>query len=179
MMKTANIIGLGASAQHWPGEGFSIGVNDAGKFGHPINWLVVVNHPSKFSKEPDRMATIVNTKPERFFSHTYQWRQYFPSMEHLRLTNLSGKVRKGIYYKSNTSPFVAMSLAFNLVDGLEELVLWGVDFTDHKTYHPGTRHFTREIYEYKLLCQALNKVGVQVYLGAPGSALESFLKVKP
>jgi hypothetical protein len=175
---TAHIVASGETAKHWDGQGFSIGVNDAWKWGHKLNWLVCINHPSKFSNEPERMKIIKNSTPERFFSHTESWRHNFPNMQKIRLTRPYGRLRRGVYYHSSTSPFAAMSVAFNNLDNLKELVLWGVDFQNHKVFHPKSRSHRPEIDAYKRLCEGLNKHGIEIYLGAPGSALESFLKVK-
>lgn len=166
---TCNIIGLGDSAKHWNGSGFSVGCNDAFKWGHKLNHLIVINHPSKFSKEPERFKTIVESKPELFLSHTQAWRQWFPDMQHIRPSKLYGRLRKGTYYSAQTSPFVAMSHAFNL--GAIDIILWGVDMVNHKVFHETSKKQKEEIDNYNRFIKSLSKNGVNVWIGAEGSAL--------
>lgn len=166
---TCNIIACGDSAKHWDGSGFSIGVNDANKWGHKLNHLIVVNHPSKFSIEPGRLKHIIESKPDLFIAHTQAWSQWFPNMQKIKCTRLIGRLRKGIYYHSGTSPFVAISHAFNI--GANEIILWGVDMINHKVYHAKSREQASEVHSYKRLIDSLGRHGVKVYLGAEGSAL--------
>jgi len=164
-----DIVACGSSAKHWNGSGYSIGVNDSFKWGHKINDLIVVNHPGKFSNEPDRFKTIVESKPDRFISHTWMWKAHFPDMIKIHPSKYHVRIRQGNYYSSVTSPFVAISHAFNI--GAKEIVLWGVDFIDHRYYKKGTKEQSREVDNYRRFIQALERHGVKCYLGADGSAL--------
>lgn len=166
-----SIIACGDSAKEWyktPCD-LSVGCNDSAKWGHKLNHLLVVNHPSKFSNEPGRFKHIIESKPDKFFAHSRAWSQWFPNMEFIRPIRLVGRLRKGVYYHSQTSPFVAMSHAFNI--GATEIVLWGVDMRTHKVYHDRSKAQTIEVDRYKRFIAALEKHGVKVYLGAEGSVL--------
>lgn len=68
-----------------------------------------------------------------------------------------------------------MSLAYNM--GATEIVLWGVDFKTHHRYREGQQYFLGEMRQYQTFIQALEKVGVKVYLGAEGSALGKIVPI--
>lgn len=168
---TYHIVACGETAKHWDGSGPSIGVNDASMWGHPLDYLLVINHPSKFSNEPDRFSKIINTKPRiQFYCHTTAWKQYFQAMKHLATRQYTNLIRKGTNYHSKTSPFAAISLAWNL--GATDIVLWGVDFANHKFFSPGKKEFNREIRMYQLFTDKLRKQGCNVFCGAEGSQLK-------
>jgi len=173
---TFSIIGCGDSGKEWDGSGISIGVNDAAKFGHPLTYLLVCNRPQQFSSE--RLETIINTRPKYFYSHKSNWAEWFPEWKKLRLETWGTHryhLVKGHYYASDTSPFIAMTLAYNL--GATKIIIYGVDFKHHHIFHELNPQTNREVERYKQLVEALREQGVEVYLGAKGSALESFLTV--
>src|SRR5687768_13636855 len=97
---TVSIIACGPSAKEWyktPCD-LSIGVNDCLKFGHEVDWLCVVNVPSKFTPKAknghtDRLFTITSSKPKKFLCHNGQWKQWFPSAELLQLHPFRGTVK--------------------------------------------------------------------------------------
>lgn len=162
-----NIIGCGESASKWDGNGDSIGVNDSFKFGHRIQNLVLLNEPSEF--EPDRLETILKTNPDRLFTCYRSWAkpQYqFKSVTHFNYNVWQGQLAsKGKYQTSRTSPFGAISVAYNL--GYDEIILWGVDFRTHKVWHNGNHNFAKEIKNYKQLAAELKKKDVIVYSSEP------------
>lgn len=174
---TCQIIALGDSAKHWNGQGFSIGVNDSFKFGHNINWLVVINSPTRFKDEPDRRKIITESKPDKFFSNTPAWEKHFPDWQKLNLINFSYSHRqvKGRLWSSKTSPFVAICLAVQ--SGYTELVLWGIDMLTHKYYNPGTKAFNSEYKNYLKLFEKLNQEGVKIYRGADGGCFDNDLPI--
>jgi hypothetical protein len=177
---TCHVIGLGYSAKNWDGSGYSLGVNDAAKWGFPLNELILVNKPSKFA--PERLREIKGGKYWKVYSHKPgDWKTHFEfpeeTLEQLPLSPFVGRVRKGIIYKSGgTSPFIAMSKAF--VNGATEIILWGVDFKNHRVFKPGSSALKKELFQYKKLIEGLAQHGVSVYLGASGSALEDFVEIK-
>lgn len=162
-----NIIGCGESAAKWDGTGDSIGVNDSFKFGHRIQYLVLLNEPNEF--ESDRLKTIINTNPEKVFTCYRSWAkpQYqFKNVEFFNYHVWQGQLaNKGKYQTSRTSPFAAISIAYNL--GYDEIVLWGVDFKTHKIWHNGNHNFAQEIKNYQQLSDELRKKGVMVYSSEP------------
>lgn len=164
-----HVIAAGDTARHWDGSGFSIGVNDAFKWGHRLNYLVVVNHPSKFKNEPERLSNIINAHPEKFFSHTTAWRQWYPMMTPIKLRSFWGRANRKHIYHSETSPFVAMSLAFHL--GATDIILWGVDFVNHSIFREGSKKQQREVENYQAFIKSLEAQGTKVWCGDEGSAL--------
>jgi hypothetical protein len=167
-MNQVHIIGCGESAKNWDGIGFSIGVNDCFRY-HKTNYLLIINAPNKFT--PERMQVIRNSEPDKVFCHTMLWKQYFPNMEYITLQAFtSGQIRPGMLYHSSTSPFAAMSLAYNI--GAKEIILWGVDFKTHKHYHPGTQELKSELWKYNFFIEALEAKGTKVYQGCVGSELK-------
>lgn len=170
-----NILGLGDSAKHYKGQGPLIGVNDAKRWGFEPEYLLLLNTPVQFTK--DRLEIIKNTRVKtRIFSNSPdKWKKVF--REDVQLFNSRSwshsnrlqKISKNYLYHSKTSPFAAISLAYSF--GYDEIVLWGVDFVNHRAYSPGKDMFRHEIDNYKSFCMSLNEVGVKVYLGSEESNL--------
>lgn len=171
---TVQIVACGDSAKHWDGSGFSIGVNDASRWGHKLNALIVANGPLKFPQ--DRLNIIKNSKPEKFYSNLEAWRTYFPNMETLRLRSWDGHFYKDFLIHTDTSPTIAMGLARRM--GAKKIVLWGCDFRTHKIYNDDNNAIkSNELRQVRQITEALGREGVQCFLGATGSALESFLPI--
>lgn len=174
---TINCIGCGSSAKHWDGSGYSIGVNDVYKLGHPVTELIIVNHPRKFK---ERLNTILDGGKANAYGQVFShkpgdWKEL--NAVQLPLSPFSNRVRKGVVYKSGgTSPFIAISKAF--YNGATEIVIWGVDFQNHPVFKPGSNALKNELFQYKKLIEGIGNHGVQVYLGAAGSALEAFVEIK-
>lgn len=165
---TVNIIALGDSASKWDGSGDSIGVNDAAKWGHSIQRLVLLNQPNEF--ESDRLKTIEHTKPEFVYTCYREWQRPSHQMNNVVFFNYhvwQGKLlSKGMGFQtSKTSPFCAISIAYNL--GYDEIVLWGVDFKNHKIWHNGHHGFAQEIKNYQQIAEQLKAKGVAVYSSEP------------
>jgi hypothetical protein len=171
MGNTVHIIGCGDSAKHWSGQGPSIGVNDAGKWGYKLDSLVVCNRPQQFSKE--RLETIINTKVENFYSWRSVWMDWFPQWTKINLVPWYGSINPKQVYSSNTSPFIAISLAYML--GYDEIVLWGVDMSNHKVFHSHNPETQREADTYMQLINEMK--GVDVYLGANGSVFDNYIRL--
>lgn len=176
-----SVVGCGASGNDWKTLpcNLSIGVNDMYKFGYHPDWLVVVNMPSKF--EGQRLRTIQSTQPVKFLTHAVRaWKQKgVANPEYIKnLTGFHNRVsmlRKDYIYHSQTSPLIAMSLAYNA--GATEIILWGVDFKDHSKYREGTSAGNKEIAVYRKFIELLDKKGVKTYLGSSGSALEKWIPI--
>jgi hypothetical protein len=169
---TASIVALGQSAKDWhqvPHD-FSVGVNDAAMWGKDPDHLVIVNFERKFHSK--RLEVIKGSKSQ-VWTHTNTWKKHFPGAKVIKLSPFSGWFRKGMYYSLRTSPIVAMSVAVNL--GADKLILFGVDFRSHKSFNAGEKRGDHEMRQYFKFFEALKKVGVEVYLGGEGSALESYL----
>ena len=171
MSEIVNVIGCGESAARWNGQGFSIGVNDCFRY-HKTNYILCINAPNKFSRE--RLDIIKNSRPEKFFAHNMEWKQYQPNFEFIGEHKLkpfySGHIDgKSIYY-SKTSPFSAISLARNM--GAKTIILWGVDFKTHRHYSPGSGYLKAELKSYEFFIESLERVGTKVYQGCEGSELK-------
>jgi hypothetical protein len=167
-----SVIGCGQSAIEWYRTpcNLSIGCNDMLKFGHQPDQLVLVNFEHKFS--PDRLKTILKTKA-KVWTHTSTWKKAFPNAEVIRLTPFNGHVRQGLIYSLRTSPVVAISLAVK--QGATDIVLFGVDFLNHKSIRTGTRAGDHEVKCYLKLFQRLNEKGINVHVGAAGSCFDNQL----
>lgn len=177
-----SIVACGESAREWhktPCD-LSIGVNDCVKFGREVDYLVCVNAPDKFTPKAkngftDRLATIVNSQPKRFLCHNNNWKRLIPKAETIPLKPFSGSVLKGRYYKSSTSPFVAITIAYS--EGASDIILWGVDFLNHPNIK--NKLLSQQISEYKRLFDALESKGVNVWLGNTNSVFKDYLKPWP
>lgn len=168
----ASIVALGPSAKDWhkiPHD-FSVGVNDAAMWGKDPDNLVIVNFERKFHSK--RLDVIKRTQ-SKVWTHTNTWKKHFPDANVIKLSPFSGWFRKGMYYSLRTSPIVAMSVAVNL--GATKLILFGIDFKNHKSFNHGEKRGDHEIRNYVKFFEALRKIGVEIYLGGEGSALQKYL----
>lgn len=161
---TCHIIGCGTSGSTWNGEGFSIGVNDCWRFGNPTNHLVVVN---SFGSEPARREIVQRSTPDVFWGHLSMWADR-PDFRKLEMQSWKGNLSPGKVYYSNNSPFIAVTLAYKL--GYRKIILWGVDFNDHKTIKDDL--LKRTLKDFSELQAELIKNGASMYLGAKGSRLD-------
>lgn len=170
---TVAVVGCGNSAHKWGQHkhDLSIGVNDAFKWGYPLDQLVVINFQRKFT--PARMRIILATNAPKVWTHTSTWHGKFPHAVIIKLTPFNGNVRNDLIYCSKTSPMVAMSLAVR--QGARDLVIYGVDMLNHPAYRAGTKHGDYEIKNYIKFFQQLNKRGVNIFRGADGSAFDAVL----
>jgi hypothetical protein len=160
-VKSISIIGCADSAQQWDGQGISIGVNDCWKFGKPTTFLVCVNGFRMFDKQ--RLKTIVNSAPEKFYSSLTVWKEYFNgTFEKIDLRRWKGRVIEQ-YQSSKTSPFIAISMAY--VWGYDHIKIYGVDYLNHKTFsdlNPDTSYFRNEMKNYEELFKQLQKKGITI-----------------
>lgn len=163
-LKSINIIGCGPTANQWPGNGESLGVNDCEKIGKPVDKLLIIDWPLKFN--PDRFEIIHKSKAI-FYSQLSAWQRY-KEVNLIAINRWRGRLELGKVNFSNTSTFVAICLAYSW--GYQEITLWGVDFNDNRTY------WNEERLRYKELFAELATEGIMVWLGCKGSALD--LEVK-
>jgi hypothetical protein len=171
---TYHIVACGQTAQHWNGEGLSIGVNDAEKWGYFLNNLVIVNAPNQF--QDSRLKTIQRSRPGKVWSNMPEfWDRHFKNIERLHLLRWTKgeKIRQGVIHHSSTSPFVAVSLAYNL--GAKQIVLWGVDLINHPNYGKGTRKHISEMLLWDSYIYALKAEGVQIFIGARGTSFDALI----
>jgi hypothetical protein len=173
---TVFIIGLGSTAEGWfnhPHD-ISIGVNDSGKWGKDTDYLLLIDSLPGFKREPERVKTIGRSKA-KILTNGDTWKSIFPKYEVLRLKLFGKQLKKGHYYSSKSSPFVALSVAFNL--GATDIVLFGVDMKTHKLFYPGSRMQDYELRNIEKMCRMLKDQGVNVFVSSKESALSKFLNV--
>lgn len=167
-----SIVALGSSAQDWHKVkcDLSIGVNDALRWGHDVDQLVIVNFPRKFT--PERMKYILSTKA-KIWIHTSVWKTYFPNAVLLRLSPFTGFIRKDHIYSTKTSPMVAMSLAIK--QGAKDIILWGIDFQNHRSYTDKTKDGIHEIKNYLKFFEQVKKLGINIWRGADNTAFDLYV----
>lgn len=167
------IIASGDSAKDWQPHGTCIGVNDSFRWGKPFHYLLICNRPEQFTK--DRMEIIKKTPHERFYCNKSNWSLIFPNWIKINLVTFYGSLRKNQVYSAQTSPFIAVSLAYHL--GATNIILWGCDFKNHKTFNTENPQTKREVEMYIWLFNELKAAGVEVFIGAKGSAFDNYLQL--
>lgn len=180
--KIVSVIGCGNSAKEWFKThcDLSIGVNDCVKFGHEVDYLVVVNAPLKFNPSQrnghiNRLKVITDSKPKKFLCHNSHWRKLMNGIdvELIAMQQFRGYFRVGRIYSTGTSPFIAITLAAS--KGAKEIILWGVDMITHKFYHAGNKEFDYELKKYKQLFEQLEQNGIKVWIGNENTVLKDIL----
>lgn len=147
-----DVLGLGESLKQFkPTCGHvTVGVNDIFKY-HPVDYLVVVDPPRRFTKE--RMQTIVCSNPQKFYTMNDEWRSLVTKFQKLNLGGPKGCIKniegKTIPY-SNNSTFIAVVIAYKL--GAKEINVYGVDFNTHPNFRStgletALRHF-KQLFSY-------------------------------
>lgn len=172
-----SVVACGQTASEWfktPCD-YSIGVNDAFKFGHKFNALGIFNHKTKFTRE--RQDTILRTRPVKLITNCMSWVDFFPDHQLVKLRSYDGILYRDCtrHVSSNTSPIIAMSIAFCM--GAKKIILWGVEFVNHSTYSKNNPLTREEIRKYKGFTDLLSGVGVETFIGAEGSQLGDFLPI--
>lgn len=170
--KLFTVVGCGNSAQNWVPRGHTIACNDAWKWGKPTDILVCCNRPSNFTQQ--RIQTIAQSKPKEFYSNKDTWAYAFPEWKKLSpfVTWYGTLYRPHIYY-SNTSPFIALSLAFHF--GATKIIMYGCDFKDHHIWSEQNPETTKEVTRYMELIGEMDKQGCKVFLGNNGTAFDNLL----
>jgi hypothetical protein len=179
---TISVVACGQSAKEWfntPCDK-SIGVNDCLKFGQDTDYLVVVNAPFKFEPSKangrvNRKEIILRSKARFITSLCMEWKKLKPSMDCISLSQFTKWAKKGMVYHSKTSPFIAMSIAFNM--GATDIILWGVDFIDHPDFQQGKRNTDFEIEQYVKFAGMISEQGCKVWVGNEGTRLNKHFEV--
>ncbi len=173
-MKSISILACGESGSEWDGLGPSLGVNDCWKFGKPTDWLLCVQTMQQMRREPpERLKTILDSKPLIFYTHKREWEGKFSQVNLIELHRWKGKLIKGKIQFSRTSPFIAIIMAYNI--GFDTINLYGVDHNTHKYYSPGqSKDFIDEMKNYKELFKQLKAEGVTI-TATKQSYLNNFL----
>jgi len=108
---------------------FTIGVNDIWSK-VKTDYVVCVDKKERFT--PERLKTIEECKPVKFFSHLDEWNNH-SGFEKIELQPDFPKyicqVNLKSIPKSLCSPFIAAAMAYKL--GAKEIHLYGVDLTTH------------------------------------------------
>ena len=180
-MSLFTIIGCGSTAKDWIQRGHSIGVNDAYRFGKEFDSLLVCNRPVEFSRLTDsgetRFQVITKTPCKNFYSHKSNWAQWFPYWQKIPLVGWYGTLHREQCYSSNTSPFIAMSLAFHI--GATDIILYGVDFVDHHMFSKEAENTKLEAGYYMQLISKMKEQGCRVWLGTNGSYFDNQIELWP
>lgn len=129
-----DVIGCGESALKYTNTGnLTVGVNDCNKI-YPVDYLVCVDLPKSFQKE--RLRTILNSRPKKFFSQLQEWHSLILNFQKIKFSIGSGVLsdfdNKETVCYSNNSTFVAVVIAYKL--GAKEINLYGADFNTHPNF---------------------------------------------
>lgn len=167
-----HVIGCGPTAVKWDGQGYSIGVNDCWAFGNPTDELVVVNPRSQFTER--RQWVIDTSTPKVFHTIFPEWRHAAEKMINQYSRYTPGRIPNGktVYY-GLTSPFMAVSIAFNY--GAEDIILWGVDLTNHRIVNGSL--LADELKNWKVFRLALSKKNCNLWLGTDSPVMGKFIPV--
>jgi hypothetical protein len=169
---TFTVVGCGPSAALWEPNGISIGSNDCEKFGRPVDHLVLANAPRKFVG--DRFNVTKRSKAQVHTTSRSQWFGTFPRCLQLtRVVSFNTRILNGYVYTSRTTPIMCVSLAIRM--GAKKVIVWGCDMLTHHAFYEGSKRGNAEIALYKKFFEQCKKIGVEVYLGAHGTAFDSTL----
>lgn len=168
------VVASGDSAKNWIPRGTTIGVNDALKWGRDTDILILVNAPGKFK---ERLDIIKKSKAKVLTNSVNMWRPYFPNCQKIeRLISFNAKILKNFVYMSQTSPIIAISYAIK--QGAKEIILYGVDFVNHRKWSKGTKAGDREIKIYCKFFAECERIGVKICLGALETAFDDILPLR-
>lgn len=134
-MCKVNVLGLGDSLKTFEG-GLSIGVNDIWSR-YKTDYLVCVDYRNRFT--PERLKTIDNSKPIKFYSQLTDWsdRRDFEKIElQIDYPNYICQLNIKTVPKSLCSPFVACAIAYKYLKATE-IHLYGVDLVNHPLLKQG------------------------------------------
>lgn len=154
-----DVLSLGDSVKQYKLNGnITVGVNDIFKH-FPVDYLVLVDPITRFYDEPQRLLTIVTSKPKEFLSQ-HKWN--VKNFRQINFVKPRGTVdlMSPDYSYSNTSTFVAAVHAYKL--GAKQINLHGADFTNHKALS-SKGNSERILKDFSELNRHLNKKGVQMF----------------
>lgn len=165
------VVASGDSAKGWIPRGTTIGVNDCLKWGRDTDILILVNAPGKFK---ERLNIIKQSKARVLTNSLNMWRPYFKDCQKIeRLISFNGKILKNFVYMSQTSPIIAISYAIK--QGATEIVMYGVDFLNHRRWAKGTKNGDRECKVYERFFKECERLNIKIYLGSTGTAFDNYL----
>lgn len=168
-----SVIGCGSSAEGWYNtpHDYSIGVNDAFRWGFGFDELIIVNSPKSFT--PERLETIKRTKFDKVKTNSGNWDKIFPQQEIIRMQSFGKYLKKGHIYSSKSSPFVAMSIAFNM--GATDVILHGCDYENHPALNGKLLNY--EIRNIQNFTRLMADQGTKTWLAKDYGALTKILNV--
>lgn len=182
--KRAVVFGLGESVNDVKdldfAEVITIGVNDIDAAFHP-KYVLTLDMPKRF--KPERLATMLSTRAEFFFSQCTEWEKEAAITKRFAKFKLGKRGHANIDVPgtidySNNSPYAAIILAHQM--GCSEIAVIGVDFTDnHCHIADGTHSLVRAGLvptiesEYSALRTALAARGTFVYNVSRRSSLKA------
>ena len=179
---TIIVCGCGPSLRDIPDPTgrLTIGVNDVGRLFDPT-YLVVVNPRSQFTG--DRFRWVEQSNARTLFTQLDLGRVR-PPVVRFRLGTYGGTelgADDRLHYTQN-SPYVAVCLAAYM--GAKRIGLVGVDFTDHHFFaatgrHPLAARLAEIDAQYRALCAALARRGVELVNLSAASRLTSLPKIDP
>ena len=77
---------------------------------------------------------------------------------------------RGFVLSSVTTPIICISMAIKM--GATEIIVYGLDMLNHKTYRVGTKLGDREFNKYKLFFKECERLNIKVWRGADGTAFD-------
>lgn len=172
-----NVIGLGKTrhtANKLGGVMMSVGVNDIFRYCY-VDHVVILDYPSRFT--PERLDVIKKSTPLSVITHIAEWQKYFSNVQVIKLAKFRGDISELdtlAYPYSISSPYVACVHAYKL--GASEIIMHGVDYTEHPTLSESDKLKTTKRNFYDLFV-ALQKRGVGLFVSSNGSALSSVIPV--
>lgn len=173
---TVFCIGCGSTAEGWfnhPHD-VSIGVQDSIRHGKDTDYLILIDSLQGFKREPERVKLISQSKA-KILTNGDTWKSIHPKYEKLHLRPFGKHLKKGHVYCSKSSPFVALSYAFNL--GATDIVMFGVDMQNHRLFNPTSRLQHYELRNFEKICRMIAEQGTRVWVSSKESALSKFLNV--
>lgn len=169
MNKTAIILGLGPShklftqnkavQEHFKNAAV-FGVNDIWKY-YPTPHLLVLDQPGKF--EPERLQTILQSKPDHFYLWNNDLWPTMPNREYLGpITEFQGDLSLPNLQKPKviSSTWVAAQCAW--LKGYRHIILFGADYTHHPAFSMQQAEIAKG---YFYLAKAMEQQGGKLNIG--------------
>lgn len=176
----AAILGLGESIKEYSADkirnifypeddyNFTIGVNDIEKHGIIVDYLVVTDPLSNFTK--DRSSIIKSSKPKKNFvtispptnSHLYNGIKKLNPIK-IKTTRFNDKMKiddLSIFPHAGTSTFFATVYAYR--KGATEIKIYGMDLKTHKIITKESDAYKKEVKAWKWIASEFNRVDVRL-----------------
>ncbi len=170
--KFIEVLGLGPSNKEYvPSRNETIGVNDISAF-REVDRLLLMDPPESFRGR--RLNCIKASKPKYTYSNLDDW-NFMPNFVKINVADPSHGGKVDALDDWNNLPrhvdstFTAVCIAYHC--GATDIVLYGVDFTDHHLAH----YKDQIIQSYSRLHGALIQRGVFLWLGTDKGLLSPFI----